>query len=244
MENETHKNSRNPGDFSLRQRPKRLFEIEEDVLHAVPLRADPIHASISQEHFLSTPHRSPPSPLLVQPMKHHAHVLVLHLRERQQLRRRRVRERLAPPPRSRLLRPQNRLEGSLQRRVGQSVYASPLRSAPTIDRVAVVHSQRRAQPPVYASAWQAERTERIERLRGERGVEKRGEREDEAGGAPVEGERGQLGGRAELQEIPVGEGGTERLAVRGGERENLGEEIEGHRGGNERGNVGEGEDED
>ena len=46
---------------------------------------------------------------------------------------------------------------------------------------------------------------------GQRGVEKRGEREDEAGRAPVEGDRGVFGGRAELREVSVGEGRTERL---------------------------------
>ena len=98
MKNEAHKNSRNPGDFSLRQRPKRLSEIEENVLRAIPLRADRIHAAVSQNHFFSTPNPpSSPPLLLVQPMKQHAHVRVLHLRERQQLRRRRVLERLAPP---------------------------------------------------------------------------------------------------------------------------------------------------
>lgn len=212
MKNEAHKNSRNPGDFSLRQRPKRLSEIEENVLRAIPLRADRIHAAVSQNHFFSTPNPpSSPPLLLVQPMKQHAHVRVLHLRERQQLRRGRVLERLAPPPRPRLLRPQNRLERPLQRRVGQSVYASALSSALTVDRIAVMNAERRAEPPVYPSERSARLTERIEGLGGQRGVEKRGEREDEAGRAPVEGDRGVFGGRAELREVSVGEGGTERL---------------------------------
>lgn len=74
-----------------------------------------------------------------------------------------------------------------------------------------MNAERRAEPPVYPSERSARLTERIEGLGGQRGVEKRGEREDEAGRAPVEGDRGVFGGRAELREVSVGEGGTERL---------------------------------
>lgn len=155
-------------------------------------------------------------------MKHHAHVLVLHLRKRQQLRSGRVLERLAPLPGSRLVGPQNGLESSLQRGVGEPIYAeSPPRPVPTVDRIAVVHSQRRAEAQIYASRSRAEATKRVGGLRRQGGVEKRGEGEHEAGAAPVEGNRRQLRRGAELDEIPVGKGGLEGLRNTGGAKGTL-----------------------
>ena len=62
-------------------------------------------------------------------MKHHAHIVVLQLRNRQQLRSRRVLERIAPLPLSDLAGLQNDLERALTRNVGQSIYAeSPISS--------------------------------------------------------------------------------------------------------------------
>lgn len=84
-----------------------------------------------------------------------------------------------------------------------------------------MHSQRRAESPVYASRLCEALTKWIGGKGGQRGVEEGGKREKKSRTSPIEGNRSQVGLSTEFDEAGVRKGILERLRRRRRERNAL-----------------------